>query len=135
MDSEIRCLTATTRRATIATGGKLAAVLGLFSAGLIGQPSEAKKKKKTINLQATLLGSNEVPQAGAGDPNASGTCSFTVKGTQICGVFNLTTTPVSPVSGNHIHQGASGANGPDRGQLPGNDARPAGLRDLSFDCL
>ncbi len=90
MDSEIRCLTATTRRATIATGGKLAAVLGLFSAGLIGQPSEAKKKKKkkkkTINLQATLLGSNEVPQAGAGDPNASGNCSFTVKGTQrVCG--------------------------------------------------
>src|SRR3954454_15945068 len=118
MDSEIGCLTATTRRATIARGGKFAAVLGLFATGVWGQATEAKKKhkkkktKKTINLRATLLGSNEVPGTGAGDPNASGNCSFIIRGSQICGTFNLTTTPLSPVSGNHIHQAAAGTNGP-----------------------
>src|SRR5262245_17958652 len=110
VDSEIRCLTPTTRRTTIATGGKLAAVLGFLATGLWTSVAEAKKKhkkkkkKKTFNLQATLAGANEVSGPGAGDLNASGSCSFTVKGSQICGTFNLTTTPPPTVSGTHIHQ-------------------------------
>ncbi len=117
MDSEIRCLTATTRRATIARGGKFAAVLGLLATGVWGQATEAKKKhkkkkkKKTINLQATLSGANEVP-AGSGDPSATGNCSFTVKGSQICATFNLTASQPITVSGNHIHQAPAGTNGP-----------------------
>src|SRR3954470_11983828 len=110
MDSEIRCLTATTRRATIVRGGKFAAVLGLFATGVWSQATEAKKKhkkkkkKKTVNLRATLSGANEFPP-GSGDANATGSCSFTVKGSQICGTFNLSTTPPSIVSGTHIHKG------------------------------
>jgi hypothetical protein len=118
MDSEIRCLTATTRRATIAKGGKFAAVLGLFATGVWSQATEAKKKhkkkkkKKTINLRATLSGANEVAGPGAGDPSASGSCSFTVKGSQICAIFNLTAAQPITVSGNHIHQAPAGMNGP-----------------------
>jgi len=118
MDSEIRCLTATTRRATIARGGRLAAVLGLFATGVWGQATEAKKKKKkkkkkTINLSASpMSGANEVPGPGAGDPNGFGAASFTIKGSQICGTFNLTTNPASTVVGTHIHQAAVGVDGP-----------------------
>jgi hypothetical protein len=116
MESEIRCLTTTSRRATIVRSGKIAAVLGLFASGVWSQATEAKKKKKKkkkkpINLQATLSGANEVP-TGSGDPDASGSCSFTVKGSQICAIFNLTATPPITVSGNHIHQSPAGTNGP-----------------------
>jgi len=117
MDSEIRCLTATTRRATIARGGKLAAVLGVFAAGLSissvdAKKKKKKKKKKTFNFRATLSGANEVPGPGAGDPNANGSCSFSIKGNQICGTFNLTTSSAFTVSGTHIHQAPVGTNGP-----------------------
>jgi CHRD domain len=117
MDSEIRCLTVSTRRSTIARGGKLAAVLGLLATGVWGQAAEAKKKhkkkkkKKPVSLHATLSGANEFPP-DSGDPNATGSCSFTVKGSQICGTFNLSTSPPSPVSGTHIHKGLPGADGP-----------------------
>jgi hypothetical protein len=114
MDLEIRCLTATTRRATIARGGKLAAVLGLFATGISVGPAEAKKKKKkkkTFSFQATLTGANEVP-SGSGDPSGTGSASFTIKGNQICGTFNYTPNPASPISGTHIHQGDPTIDGP-----------------------
>ena len=120
MDSEIRCLTATTRRTTIATGGKLAAILGFLGVGLWAVPGEAKKKhkkkkkKKTFNFKADpMTGANEVPGAGVNDPLGSGSSTFRIKGNQICGTFNFTTTtPNSTVSGTHIHQAAVGVNGP-----------------------
>jgi hypothetical protein len=118
MDSEIRCLTATTRRETITKGGKFAAVLGMVAAGLTIGSADAKKKKKkkkkTFNFKADpMTGANEVPGPGVNDPLGSGSSTFRIKGNQICGTFNFTTTtPNSTVSGTHIHQAAAGVNGP-----------------------
>jgi hypothetical protein len=120
MDSEIRCLTATSRRETLVRGSKFAAVLSLFAAGFSIGPVEAKKKKKkkkkTFNFKADpMTGANEVPGPGGGvnDPLGSGSATFRIKGNQICGTFNFTTTtPNSTVTGTHIHQAPVGSNGP-----------------------
>jgi hypothetical protein len=63
-------------------------------------------------LDATLLGSNEVPPASTGDPDGSGFAHVTLnqgKG-EIC--FHITAQNISSIRLAHIHRGVAGANGP-----------------------
>lgn len=63
-------------------------------------------------LDATLLGTNEVPPASTGDPNGSGFAHLTLNQGQgeIC--FDISVQNISTITLAHIHAAPAGVNGP-----------------------
>jgi hypothetical protein len=63
-------------------------------------------------LDATLLGSNEVPPASTGDPDGSGFAHVSLNQGQGQVCFHIDVQNIGTVTLAHIHRGAAGANGP-----------------------
>lgn len=86
-------------------GTMLAATLALAAAN----PAAANGGRP---LDASLLGSNEVPPASTGDPDGSGFAHLTLNQGQGEVCFHITVQNISTITLAHIHRGVAGTNGP-----------------------
>lgn len=77
----------------------------LLSLALFGFGCESATKDVTI-FQANLAGSNEVPANGSA---ASGACSVQIEGNT--GLYSISVSGISNITGSHIHVAPAGANG------------------------
>jgi hypothetical protein len=89
---------------SVFVGTVLAATMALAAAS----PAAANGGRP---LDATLLGSNEVPPASTGDPDGSGFAHLTLNQGQgeIC--FDISVQNIGAITLAHIHRGVAGSNG------------------------
>jgi CHRD domain len=92
----------------------LLALVALSAAAVLGFTGSAGGQgAATSDLFAQLNGKHEFDNqgmSGAGDPDAHGTFSATIKGNRLC--FALTVTGLEKPVAAHIHEAAVGKNGP-----------------------
>jgi hypothetical protein len=69
-----------------------------------------KKANKSRFLAKPMTHAQEVAPT-VGDPTRTGSASFTIEGTKVCGLFTLSAASSTTVTGTHIHKGAAGVNG------------------------
>jgi hypothetical protein len=96
--------------AALASGLLAALPLALGSEHVEAKRKKGKKEKKYKFTANPMSGDQEVP-ALSGDLIGLGNASFTIKGKQICGIFNLSQATSFTVTGTHIHTGAAGVEG------------------------
>jgi len=94
-----------TRRGS--TAGVIGAIAVALVLSLAGGAATAKKNK-VIKLVADLSAANEVPP----NPSGSGTANVKLKKKQKKVCFNITFQGIEDPNAGHIHQGATGVDGP-----------------------
>jgi CHRD domain len=104
----------------------------LFAAVLAGLLFSAPVHAAIITLQAALNGANEVP--GPGDPDGSGSATFTIDTIALTVVWEVTVADIDTVVAAHIHPGVAGVANPPlidfSGQLTGGPLASADLAQV-----